>query len=103
MDQIKSFTVIIVLENHFQTDQIIQETNHLKTLTTEDDHQTKELHVISHKVDKIDQIVGTASIEITIHDQTQIDQNIQLIIILIQILGINTIQTIDQETHRRKT
>ena len=36
--QIKIFTVITILENHFQTVQIIQEINDLITLTTEVDH-----------------------------------------------------------------
>ena len=47
--QIRAITVIIVLEN--QTVPTIQETNHLKTLTTEEGHQTKENQVISHKKD----------------------------------------------------
>ena len=46
---IKTFTVIIVLEKQFQTIQIIQEINQLITLTSEEDYQTKEIHVISHK------------------------------------------------------
>ena len=54
---IKTFTVIIVLENQFQTIQIIQEINHLITLATEEDYRTKEIHVISHKKDIVDQIV----------------------------------------------
>ena len=36
--------------------QIIQETNHLITLVIEVDHQNKEKHEISHKVDIVDQI-----------------------------------------------
>ena len=38
-------------------------------------------------------------IETTIHDPTQTDHNIRLILILTQTLGLDTIQTIDQEIH----
>ena len=55
--------MIIVLENNFQTVQIIQEINHLITLTTEVDHQTKETLVIYHKTDIVDQIVEILNIE----------------------------------------
>ena len=40
--QIRTFTVLIVLENHFKTIQIIQETNHFITPTIEADHEIKK-------------------------------------------------------------
>ena len=53
-----------------------------------------------HKTDIVDQIVEILNIEIIIRDQTQTDQSIRLIPVPIHILGIDTIQMIDQETHR---
>ena len=70
--------------NHFQVTQIIRETNHLITLVIEANHQSKKIHENSHKIDIVYQIVKTIIIGTTIHDQT---------------LGIDTIQTIDHETH----
>ena len=98
--QIKISTVIITPENHSRIAQIIQETNHLITLTTEVDHQIKEIHEIPHKTDIVDHTVEILNIEIIIHDQTQIDQIIRLIPVPILILGIDTIQMTDHETHR---
>ena len=86
--------------NHFQIAQIIQEINHLITLTTEVDHQIKEIHEIPHKTDIVDHTVEKLNIEITDHHQTQIDRTIRLIKAPIHILGIDNIQIIDQETHR---
>ena len=102
INQTKTFTVKIYLENHFQIIQINLEINHLIIPTTEDDHQTKEVHVISHKTDKVDQINEVISIETTIHDQVQIqnDQNIRLKPVPIHTLGIDTNQMIDQEVPR---
>ena len=82
--------------NYFQTARMIQEINHFITLTTEVDHQAKEIHVISHKTDIVDQIVEILNMEITIHDQIQTEQIIRLIPVPIHTLGINTIQMIDQ-------
>ena len=67
----KIFTVIIVLENHFQTNRLIQETNHVKNLITQADHQKKEVHDLSHKMDIVDQIVDITSIANNFHDQFQ--------------------------------
>ena len=53
----------------------------------------------SHKIDIVDQIVDKISIETTIHDQTQTDQNIRLIPVPTQALGTDSIQMIDQEIH----
>ena len=50
----KIFTVTTVLENNFQTVQTLQETNQLITLVTEADHQNKQIHEISHKMDIVD-------------------------------------------------
>ena len=97
----KTFTVIIVLENHFQTVQNIQKINHLITLSTEADHQTKEIHVNSHKTDIVDQIVEIISIKKSIHDQAQKDQIILLIPVSIHILEIE-IPMMDQEFHHTK-
>ena len=101
INQIKTLTVKIVLEDHFQTVQIIQEINHLITLIIEADHQTKEIHVISHKTCIVNQVVEILSIELIIHDQTQTDQNIRLIPVPTHTLGLDTIQMIDQENHCR--
>ena len=68
--------------------QITQETNHPIILVIEVDHQNKETNEISHKIDIVDQIVKIISIEITIHDQIQTEQN-----------SIDTIQTINHEIH----
>ena len=91
---VKTFTVIIVLKNHFQTIQIIQKTNHLITLIIEADQQYKEIHEISHKTDIFDQIIEAISIKITFHDQTRADQNARLIPVPTRTLGIDTIQEI---------
>ena len=69
-------------------------------LIIEVDHQNKEIHKIFHKIDIVDQIAKIISIEKTIHDQIQLEQNF-LIAVHIQILGIDTIQTIDHETHHK--
>ena len=79
--------------------QITQKTSHPIILVIEVDHQNKEIHEISHKIDIVDQIVKIISIEVIIHDQIQTEQNC-LIPLPIQILGIDTIQTIDHETHQ---
>ena len=55
----------------------------------------------SHKIDTVDQIVKIISTEINIHDQIQTEQKF-LIPVSIQILGIDTIQTIDHEIHHIK-
>ena len=99
MYQTKIYIVTAALVNHFQIIQIIQETNHLILLVLQVDLQNKEIHEISHKIDIVDQIVKLISIETTIHDQIQSEENICLITVPIQILGIDTIQTIDHETH----
>ena len=64
----------------------------------EDDHQIKEIHEISHKTDKVDHIVETVNIEITIQDQIQTDLNFRLMPVPIQLLEIEIIQMIDLET-----
>ena len=91
--------VITALVNQSQIIQIIREINHLITLVIEVDHQNKEICEISHKVDIVDQIVKIISIETTIHVQIQTEGNFHLIPIPIQILGIDTTQTIDHEIH----
>ena len=98
--QIKIITVIIALENHYQLAQIIQEINHLITLTTEVDHQIKEIHEIPHKTDIVDHTAKILNIEIIIHDQTQKDRFFRLIPVHIHILGLDNIQMTDQETDR---
>ena len=52
------------------------------------------MHETSHKIDIVDQIAKITSIETTIHDQIQKEQSF-LKPVPIQILGIDTIQTID--------
>ena len=71
---------------------------HLIIRIIEDDHQTKEIHEISHKTDIVDQTVEIISIEITIQDQIQTDLNFRLLPVAIQILEIDIIQMIDLET-----
>ena len=66
------------------------DTNHLIILVI--DRQIIENHGVSHKIDIVDQIVESISIETTIHDQIQTDQKILLIPVLTQTLGIDTIQ-----------
>ena len=46
------------------------------------DRQIIENHGVSHKIDIVDQIVESISIETTIHDQIQTDQKILLIPVL---------------------
>ena len=77
--------------------QINQETNHLITLITEEDHQTKKFYVIFHKIGIVDQIVDITSIEITIHYQVQTDQKISLKPDPIHTQGIDTLPMLDQE------
>ena len=62
-------------------------------------HQIKEINKIPHQIDIVDHTVEIPIIEITIHDQIQTDRITRLIPVPIQILGIDTIQMIDQETH----
>ena len=79
-------------ENHFRTIPITREINHHITQVIEEDHQNEEIHKILHKIIIIDQIV-----EMTTPDQIQIQHNLFLDLIPNQ--GINTIQTINHETH----
>ena len=69
--QPKIYIVITALVNHSHIIQTIQETNHLIILVIEADHQNKEIHEISHKIDIVDQIVKIINIETTIHAQIQ--------------------------------
>ena len=88
------YTATTVQENHFRTIQITREINHHITQVIEEDHQNEEIHKILHKIITIDQIV-----EITTPDQIQIQHNLFLDLILNQTQEINTIQTINHETH----
>ena len=57
---------------------------------TEDDHQTKEIHKISHKTDIVDQTVKIISMETTIHAQIQeID--------VIQMINLETLRITEKE------
>ena len=87
------YTATTVQENHFRTIPITREINHHITQVIEEDHQNEEIHKILHKIIIIDQIV-----EITTPDRIQIQHNLFLDLIPNQ--GINTIQTINHETHR---
>ena len=100
--QTKIYLVKTALVNHSQLIQITQETNHSITLIIEVDHQNKEIHEISHKTDKVDQIAKITSIETFIHDQIQTEEKL-LIPVPIQILGIDTIQTIVHHTIENET
>ena len=86
------YTATTVQENHFRPMPITREINHHITQVIEEDHQNEEIHKILHKIIIIDQIV-----EITTPDQIQIQHNLFLDLIPNQ--GINTIQTINHETH----
>ena len=86
------FTATKVQENHFRTIPITREINHHITQVIEEDHQNEEIHKILHKIILIDQIV-----EITNPDRIQIQHN--LFLDLIPNKGMNTIQTINHETH----
>ena len=90
--QTKIYIVKTALVNHSQIIQITQETNRPITLIIEVDHQNKEIYKNSHKTDIVDQIAKITSIETTIHDQIQTEENCL-------ILGIDTIQTIDHVIH----
>ena len=63
------------------------------------DHQNKEIHEVSHKIDIVDQLVKMISIETIIHNQIQKDENFRLISVPTQTLGTDTFKTIDHETH----
>ena len=85
-------------ENHSLITKITLANNHLKIRTIECNHQTKESHGISHKLDIVDQTVELISIEIIIQDQIQADLSFRLIPVPIQILEILTIPMINLET-----
>ena len=97
--QTRVYTVIIALENHSQAFQIIQEIDHHITPVIEVDRPNKEIHEISHKIDTVDRIVKITKIEISIHDRIPTQQNLFLHPVPIQTQGIDTIPTIDHETH----
>ena len=86
------YSATTVQENHFRTKLITQGINHHITQVIEEDRLNEEIHRILHKIIIIDQIV-----EITTPDQIQIQHNLFLDLIPNQ--GINTIQTINHETH----
>ena len=88
------YTATTVQENHFRTILIIQGINHHITQVIEEDHQNEEIHRILHKIIIIDQIV-----KITTPDQIHIQHNLFLDPIPNQTQEINTIQTINHETH----
>ena len=92
----KTFIAIIVQEHSFQTTPTTLDNNHPIIQSIEDNHQTKEIYRISHKIGIVDQIVKLVKIQITIQDQIQI--NTALTTDLIQILEIEIIQIIDLET-----
>ena len=94
---IKIYIVIKVQENHFQATQITQEINHHISQVIEVDRPNEEIHGISHKIDITDRIAEIT--KITIHDQTQTQQNLFLHPVPIQTQGIDTIPIIDLETH----
>ena len=88
------YTVTTVQENHFRSILITQGINRHITQVIEEDHPNEEIHRILHKIILIDQIV-----EITTRDQIQIQHNLFLDPIPNQTQEINTIQTINHETH----
>ena len=106
--QTKTFTVTIVQENHILITIMSLENNHSRDITIVEDLQIKEIHVISHKIDIIDQTVKTINIEIIIQDQTQTEATTQIIagivqtqtpkIYIIQTTVLETPHTIETET-----
>ena len=86
------YTATTVQENHFRTIPITREINHHITQVIEEDHQNEEIHKILHKIIIIDQ-----KVQITTPDRIQIQHNLFLDLTPNQ--GINTIQTINHETH----
>ena len=88
----KMYIATIVPENHFRTIQAIQEINPHITQVIEEDRQNEETHKIRHKITTIDQIV-----EITTPDLIQTQHS--LLLDLIPNQEIDTIQTINHETH----
>ena len=89
------YTATIVPENHSRTIQIIQETNHHITQVIEEDRQNEEIHKIRHKITTIDQIVKITTPDL-IHTKHS------LFLDLIPNQEIDTIQTINHETHHIK-
>ena len=88
------YTATTVQENHFRTILITQGINHHSTQVIEENHQNEEIQRILHKIIIIDQIV-----EITTPYQIQVQHNLFLDPIPNQTQEINTIQTINHETH----
>ena len=80
----KTFTERIVQEKHFLTHLMSLENNHPTDMTIVEDLQIKEVHVVSHKVDIVDQTVKTTNIEIIIQDQTQTETITQIITGIVQ-------------------
>ena len=74
--QTKTFTLLIVHENHSQITIITVNINHLSGITTAEDLQMEEIH----KIDIVDQTVKTTKIEITIKHQTQTEVTFQIVI-----------------------
>ena len=69
--------------------------NHPTNITIVEDLQIKEIHVISHKIDIVDQTVKTINIEIIIQDQAQTEIITQIVagIVQTQTPKIDIIQT----------
>ena len=77
INQTKTFTVIIVQENHSLIT-IIPLDNNYQKITIAEVLQIKETHDISHKIDIVDQTVKTINIEIVIQDETQTEVTTQI-------------------------
>ena len=88
--QIKTKTIIIVQENHFQITIIPLDNNYLTEITTAKNLHIKEIRESSHKTDKVNQTVKTINIEIIIQDQTQTEV---ITVITIEIVHIQTPDT----------
>ena len=74
--------------------------NHSTDITIEENLRIKKIHEISHRIDIVDQTVKTIDIKIIVQDQIQIEATVRtsLKTVPVQILVIDTIQTIDLET-----
>ena len=108
--QTKTFTVIIIHENYFLITIMSLDNTHTTDITIVEDLLIKEVHEISRKIDIVDQTVKTINVEIIIQDQTEIEATIQIItgIVqtqtpetdIIQMIALETPQTIETETNQ---
>ena len=108
--QTKTFTVIIVQENHLVITIMSLDNTSTTDITIVEDLLIKEIHEISHKIDIVDQTVKTINVEIIIQDQTEIEATIQITTGIVQtqtpktdinrMIAVETSHTIETETNQ---